>query len=317
MRERMKILIGYDGSTYADVALDDLRLGGLPDVAEAVVVSVGEGLAEPPTSVSDDGGRARSPGRVKSDASQAREGESQSLEKAWEVAERGSRRVQSHFPGWDVRAEAFSTAPAQVLIREAGLWKADLILVGSRGLSALGRLFLGSVSKTVASQSPCSVRVARRARRKVNSSSGLRIIIGVDGSAGAARAVRVAGMRSWPRGTEIRLIAVDDGSDPVRIKDVPLHLEELVTGFDEEPPINARLMAEGARAVLLAEGLNASVEILEGEPWRVLVEEGRKWKSDTLFVGARGRESETEEPGLGSVSTKLVTSAHCSVELVR
>lgn len=313
----MKILIGYDGSTYADVALDDLRIGGLPDEVEAVVVSVGEGLVEPASSISDDDGRAKSHGRVNSDTAHALEGASHSLEKAWEVAEQGSRRVQSHFPNWDVRAKAFSTEPAQMLIQEAELCKADLILVGSRGLSALGRLFLGSVSKTVASHSLCSVRVARRARRKGNRSVGLRIIIGVDGSAGAARAVRAVGIRSWPRGTDVRLIAVDDGSGPIRIKDVPLNLEELVTGFDEEPPVNARLMAEGARAVLLAEGLNASVEIMEGEPWRVLVEEGRKWKSDSLFVGARGRESETEKPGLGSVSTKLVTGAHCSVELVR
>jgi nucleotide-binding universal stress UspA family protein len=313
----MKILIGYDGSTYADVALDDLRRGGLPDGVEAVVVSVGEGLAEPASSVSDNGAEAQSSSRGNSASSHALEGASRSLAMAWEVAERGSRRVRSHFPNWDVSARAFSTEPAQMLLQEAGLWKADLILVGSRGLSTLGRLFLGSVSKTVAASALCSVRVARRARRKVSGSVGLRIIVGVDGSAGAARAVRAVGMRPWPLGTEVRLIAVDDGSDPVRIRDVSLHLEELVTGFDEKPPINARLMAEGARAVLLAEGLNASVEIMEGDPWRVLVEEGRKWKSDTLFVGARGRESETEEPGLGSVSTKLVTGAHCSVELVR
>lgn len=311
MSKLMKILIGYDGSTYADVALDDLRIGGLPDELEAVVVTVGEDLVIPPLSEIDEDGQARS------DISPAREGDSQSIEKAWEVAERGSSRVRSHFPNWDVRAKAFSTAPAQVLIREAELWKADLLFVGSRGLSALGRLFLGSVSKTVAARALCSVRVARRARRRGKGSIGLRIIIGVDGSAGAARAVRAVGMRSWPQGTEVRLIAVDDGSGLMRIKDFPLNLEEMVSGFDEEPPVDARLMAEGARALLLAEGLNASVEIMEGEPWRVLVEEGRKWKSDTLFVGARGMESEAAEPGLGRVSTKLVTGAHCSVELVR
>ena len=30
MKERMKILIGYDGSEYADAAIDDLRLAGAP-----------------------------------------------------------------------------------------------------------------------------------------------------------------------------------------------------------------------------------------------------------------------------------------------
>jgi hypothetical protein len=38
----MKILIGYDGSTTADAALDDLKSAGLPDRAEAIVISVAE-----------------------------------------------------------------------------------------------------------------------------------------------------------------------------------------------------------------------------------------------------------------------------------
>jgi len=35
MRERMRILIGYDGSKCADAAIDDLRRAGLPGEATA------------------------------------------------------------------------------------------------------------------------------------------------------------------------------------------------------------------------------------------------------------------------------------------
>jgi hypothetical protein len=38
----MKILIGYDGSVSADVALDDLRMAGLPRETEALLVSPSE-----------------------------------------------------------------------------------------------------------------------------------------------------------------------------------------------------------------------------------------------------------------------------------
>jgi len=38
----MKILIDYDGSSCADLALEDMRRAGLPRVAEAVVLSVSE-----------------------------------------------------------------------------------------------------------------------------------------------------------------------------------------------------------------------------------------------------------------------------------
>jgi hypothetical protein len=44
MGKRMKVLIAYDGSGYADAALDDLRRAGLPGDAEALVVSVADGL---------------------------------------------------------------------------------------------------------------------------------------------------------------------------------------------------------------------------------------------------------------------------------
>ena len=40
--ERMKIVIGYDGSEQADAALDDLRRAGLPRDAEALIVSVAD-----------------------------------------------------------------------------------------------------------------------------------------------------------------------------------------------------------------------------------------------------------------------------------
>ena len=39
MNTRMKILIGYDGSECADAALDDLKRAGLPERAEAHILS--------------------------------------------------------------------------------------------------------------------------------------------------------------------------------------------------------------------------------------------------------------------------------------
>jgi nucleotide-binding universal stress UspA family protein len=44
----MKILIGYDGSDCAEAALDDLRRAGLPETAEAHILSVAEVWLPPP-----------------------------------------------------------------------------------------------------------------------------------------------------------------------------------------------------------------------------------------------------------------------------
>jgi hypothetical protein len=48
--ERMKILIAYDGSIYANAALDDLPRAGLPRVAEALIMSVAYVFLPPPSS---------------------------------------------------------------------------------------------------------------------------------------------------------------------------------------------------------------------------------------------------------------------------
>ena len=38
----MRLLIGYDGSSYADAAIADLQRAGLPPDVEALVVTVGD-----------------------------------------------------------------------------------------------------------------------------------------------------------------------------------------------------------------------------------------------------------------------------------
>lgn len=50
-------------------------------------------------------------------------------------------------------------SPADVIVQEAEESKADLIVVGARGLSAAKRITLGSVSTNVVHHAPCDVLV--------------------------------------------------------------------------------------------------------------------------------------------------------------
>lgn len=52
--------------------------------------------------------------------------------------------------------------PKQVILDEAKLWGADLIVVGSHGHRGISRLVLGSVSEAVATHAECSVDVIRK-----------------------------------------------------------------------------------------------------------------------------------------------------------
>jgi nucleotide-binding universal stress UspA family protein len=309
-------MIAYDGSAYADAALDDLRRAGLPREAEALIVSVGDGLVRTYSPIAEVAGTALTSLRVTSVIAAAREQAARLLAEARGFAEQARGRVLSYFLGWKVRTEVLEGSPSRELLRKTERWQPDLAVVGSHGRSSLGRFFLGSVSKALTADARCSVRVGRRGVEK-GVEAPPRIIVGVDGSPGAARAVRTVGVRAWPAGTVVRLVVVDDGSGPARLADIRPRLEELFTGFDEGPPVNARLMAEGARVVLLDEGLSASVEIRQGDPRHVLIDEAREWAADSIFVGAHGLGRLDGRSGLGSVSAALVTNAACSVEVVR
>ena len=311
----MRILIGYDGSEGADVAIEDLRKAGLPRDVEALVVSISEVMM--PSSSIEDGevGRPLTSQRVTEALAQARARAEQAVNDAKELAAKAGDRVRSYFPNWKVNTEGLAGWPATDLITQADEWKADLVVVGSHGRSALGRLILGSVSKKVVTDSHHSVRVARGALE--SNDKPPRVMIGVDGSPEAEQAVRAVGMRVWPKGTEIRIIAIDDGTSPKRIARILPTAAAMIASSNEKALGAARMMVEWAERELRAIGLQVSVAIEKGDPRRALIEEAQKWEADSVFAGSRKFDGTFERFWLGSVSTALVTKAHCSVEVVR
>ena len=312
----MRLLIGYDGSESADAALVDLRRAGLPREVEALIISVSDGLVNPSSSIADIAGSAATSRRVTSAIALAREQAAQALEEAKQFAAKAGKRVRSSFPDWEVQTAGLTGSPSTELINKADEWKADLVVVGSQGRSALGRFILGSVSKKVVTDSHHSVRVTR-GTVKQNGDLPQKIMIGVDGSPEAEHAVRAVGRRVWPEGTQVRIIAVDDGTSPTRIADIVLAADELIRGCNEGLAVAARTMVEWAESELRVIGLQVSVAIEKGDPQRVLIEEAQKWDGNSIFVGGRKFSGAIERFRLGSVSTALVTKAHCSVEVVR
>ena len=312
----MRILIGYDGSESADAMLHDLSRAGLPRDVQALVVSVGEVMLAP----AEIGNEVVGPpltSRVVTEALARAASKSGAILKATqEFAEHAADRVQSYFPNWTVQAEGVAGWPATELISKADEWNADLVVVGSRGRSPLGRFILGSVSKKVVSDANHSVRVVRRTLEK-DESKPPRIIIGVDGSLEAEEAVREVGMRVWPKGTEVRLVAVDDGTSPAKISRVLPTAAAMIKSSNGEAFGAAGMMVDWAERELRAIGLHVSVIMKKGDAQRVLVEEAQRWDADSIFVGSRKFDGTFERFWLGSVSTALVTKAHCSVEVVR
>ena len=293
----MKILIGHDGSQSADAALVDLQRAGLPVEAEAQVVSVADIMMVPQTPAYELAGEALMSRRVTSGLAYAQRQTERVLNEAKDFARRASDRVRSFFPHWSVRAATLTGSPAWELISKADEWKPDLIVVGSHGRSAVSRFILGSVSKKVVTDSDHSVRVSRGdLERDLN--EPVKLVIGVDASAEAEQAVRAVGGRVWPYGTEVQIIAVDDGSSPMFTSTA------------------GRMVAWAENALSLI-GLKTSVRWEKGDPSRVLIDQAQAWDADSIFVGGRRFSGALERFQLGSVATALVTKAHCSVEVVR
>lgn len=67
---------------------------------------------------------------------------------------------QAKLPGLS-ELEIVKGDPAEEIIRLANIYQTDLIVVGSRGLTGMNRILLGSVSSQVVADAPCSVLVVR------------------------------------------------------------------------------------------------------------------------------------------------------------
>lgn len=308
----MKILIAYDGSECADAALEDLLSAGLPNTAEAIIMSLADVFVPPPINEEVDD---TFPTYVPAGVRLANERAERDVKQAESMAKRASEQLKKSFPQWQVRGLALADSPAWALIRTADEWQADLIVVGARGHSVLGgRLILGSVSQRVLYEARCSVRVARGRRR--DAQAPLRLVIGVDNSMYAHAAVDAVCRRNWPTGAEVRLLAVVDTVMAITPDSSEPSIVKWIEVGDEDNWDQVHRIFEPAAAKLRSAGLVAAVMIRRGNPKDEIVAEAESWGADCIFVGAKGMRG-IERLLLGSVSSAVSARAHCSVEIVR
>jgi len=309
----MRIVIGYDGSTCADAAVEDLGRAGLPADTEAVVLSAADLLVEVPYAGCEapDSPYHSVPADI---VREAREACAEAMTKARETAAHGADLVSSTFASWKVTSQAVADSPYWSLIASGEEPHADLIVVGSHGRSLVGRLMLGSVSQNVLQHARCSVRIGRcdQGASGPDPSRPTRLILAVDGSTDAAHAIAAVGERSWPAGTEVHVVTAVD------LRLVAGDFEGWSAAEGGEFPLShvARRRAFNVARELREAGLAAEPFVVEGDPKRVVLHEAERWGADCIFLGARGH-SRRERFLLGSVSAAVAARAHCSVEIVR
>lgn len=311
----MKVLIGYDGSPCADSALDDLTHAGLPEKGEALVMSVAEVWLPPPPPSALEVVEMATANKGALGLERKYMAASAVVKDADEMAAKAAQGFQANFLKWKVKHEAVWGSPNWELFSKAEEWKADLIVVGSHGRTALGRLFLGSISQWVLNEARCSVRVARG---KIDEPDfPVRLLLALDGSRNAEKALEQIVTRNWPAKSEVRVVTVDQPLELTYVGGIAPPLRKSVDSFNKAEHRKSQRFVDAAAKKLRAAGLRATGQVVEGDPKNMLPQLAEEWRADCIFVGATGLTNRFERFLLGSTAAAVAARAHCSVEVVR
>jgi nucleotide-binding universal stress UspA family protein len=220
-------------------------------------------------------------------------------------------------------AEVLVGFPRTAVAEYANAWKADLVLVGSRGRGAVARFLLGSVAQGVLRMAHCSVEVVRReARERHASRPGMKILLATDGSDGAGAAAKSVAGRPWPSGSQVKIVSAVELLMPENAIDVSLSAPVYPASLLEEVWSDARNRAHDAVAEAQKTLAAAGMKIVDGEttpegdPRIVLLDLEKEWGADLIVLGSHGRRG-IDRMLMGSVSESVALHAHCSVEVIR
>lgn len=224
-------------------------------------------------------------------------------EKAQKMLERTAADLADRWPGLVVEVRQVAGGPGITMVEESR--RAELVVVGSRGLGGFAGLLLGSVSAQVAAHAHCPVLVVRPDAQPIPMDGP--VLVGVDGSESSRLAAGYGATEAALRDVPLVLVHVtpSDGED----RAVPEEIEESQAAYQAEA---VRLLADASAAVRAAQ---PDLVVREHPVRAAGAAQGLIEASGTaslLVVGTRGRAGFTGLL-LGSVSQAAIGHAHCPV----
>jgi nucleotide-binding universal stress UspA family protein len=146
-----RIVLGYDASPDADLALELVSGFPLKEAVSVTVCAVYEVVAPLASGIA--------PTMIAQVHAVHREDLREARSAAEAIAADAARRLSER--GVVAEPRAVHGSPHEQLTVAASELSADLVVVGSRGLSGIERFFLGSTSAALVAHPPASVLVAR------------------------------------------------------------------------------------------------------------------------------------------------------------
>jgi nucleotide-binding universal stress UspA family protein len=295
----MKVLLAVDGSTASVAAIDAVAALPTPPGSVVEVVSV------IPESFAPEG--SPWPGVVRVDPPSDRARVRGDVEvRLVEIASRLRTAERS------ATTCVLDGRPASEIVAVAGRFGADLVVMGARGLSAVRRLLLGSVSAEVIDHAPCPVLVARRA-------SVVRVLLATDCSVAACDAADFMADSGLFDAADIHIVSVADpgmsslaGISPVD----GANAIDIVAHAVEAAEQHARDCTEQAAERLAGLHVAGLATRPGGDIVAAILAEADDQEVDLIVVGSRNLGT-VHRWLVGSVSRSVLHLAEASVLIVR
>jgi nucleotide-binding universal stress UspA family protein len=215
--------------------------------------------------------------------------------------------------GVEVAAHLAAGTPSQVIVNRAEAVSALAIVIGTRGLTGLRHLLLGSTTQRVVHGARCPVLTVHPGdlgrHRPIRT-----ILVPTDFSRDADLAIHTAHRLLAPLEQDARLILLHAFNLPIEYTaygPIPTSITYLQdTGLEAE-----RRLYETTEP-LQREGLTIETVAREGDPAHVIAEEAEKRGADLIAMGTRGQ-SGLRHLLLGSTAERVVEHAPCPVMTIR
>jgi nucleotide-binding universal stress UspA family protein len=231
-----------------------------------------------------------------------------SLEGATRLLERAELKAS---PSWGlVQAKLLRGSPIAAVARSAKREQADLLVIGSRGVTEFQPLLLGSVSRKLLMQAPCPVLVVKKPTTALK-----RVLLGADGSIESWEAV--AWLTRLPE--HIRpTVTVVSVIPPLPLESLRVPSRAIAVGDQIEGVLRreANKLAARVAGTLKKAGFSSKSIVLSGPPGAELVTAARRERANLIVVGSRCGSS-AHDYFMGSVADMVVKHAPCSVLVYR
>ena len=212
--------------------------------------------------------------------------------------------------------------PRKVISEYAKEWRAELIMVGSHGHSAVARFFIGSVAQGVLRTAPCSVEIVRSREGAAPSSHAMKILLATDDSDCSVGAAHSVANRPWPDDTAFKVLSVEELTLPdgqmASSSLASIYPQSLLEELISYSRNRAESAVKTAREILERAGkkVEPTGKLPIGEPRAHILDSAEAWGADLIVVASHGRRG-LDRFLMGSVSEAVATYAPCSVEVIR